>query len=187
MKKLGYLTIIMCLVGLMGCQPGTQSWDQIILANQQLVKSSAQLATATSMLSIAQADRPAAARLTYEIAVAIEKASAEQVDLSGVDAIAQKYLAQWDSPYKVIVGALVNTLEVIVQSYIQAFFANAPNDTKIAALQAFLKSASQGVEAGSFPYAQGIPQAQPVVAMKATVKATKTISVVPLVWTQPKK
>jgi len=188
MKKLTYLSLVMvlCLSGLMGCQQtGTQTWDQIIVANQPLIRSATQLATATAMLSVAEVDRPAAARLVYEIAVAVEKVSATQTDLSGVDAIAQQYLAQWNSQYKVVVGVLVNTLEVTVQGYIQAFFANAPNDVKIKALQALLQSASQGVEAGSLPYTQGVPQVPTVVKM--TLKATKEINVVPFVWNQPKK
>jgi hypothetical protein len=184
MKNLACILLILAVtVGLTGCQSTFQTWDQIIIANQSLIKSAAQLATATAMLSVIEADRPAAARLSYEIAVAIEKASATQTDLSGVDAIAQQYLSQWNSPYKVVVGSIVNTLETIVQSYIQSFFANAPNDTKIKALQSFLQSASQGVESGSLPYTQGFPQ----VPTTKTLKLTKTITVVPFIWNQPKK
>ena len=151
MKLLTTFIFVGLLFMLVGCNSAN------VAQNSLLIRSGSNLATATALLTVKPEDRVNAAREIYDIAAAVNKASADQTDLSGVDTIAEEYLSKWDSPYKVVVGALFKTIEQYIQDYLQNNYASATADDRVKALRAFLLAASAGVQDGSLPYAQGLP------------------------------
>lgn len=181
MRKLFSLSALLLFVCLTGCQTNQPTdYNQLILKNQTAIRSVSQFSTAMSLASIESVkDRTQAARSTYEIATAINKASGTQTDLSGVNQIAEQYLNQWNSPYKPVVGSAINLLSTTVQSWIDTYYASADADTRLKALRALLLYASQGAMDGSLPYTQA---SLSTMKMTAQPPPKNPIVVKPLDW-----
>ena len=180
MKKL-FAPILIVALFLTGCNT-TGTLSSQIAKDAPLVQVASQLATQAALLNVSPANRVSDAQEVYTVAAAINAAAATQTDLSGVNAIAQQYIAQWNSPDKVMVGALVTTLTGMVQTYVNNNYSSYSPIDQITAMRALLTAASAGAEAGSLPYCQAVPSLSK--GLKAV--APGKIVVTPFVWTKPK-
>lgn len=178
---LSFLAMLILLPMLGGCQTTGVSFAQSIINNQVAIQATANLATSASLVPVKTEDRPAVAREAYAVALAIHDASGTQIDLSGVDALANQELAKLNSPYAPVVGSLVQVLESAVQAYANSLTNNpaVTSDQRVIVLRALLSSASQGVMDATLSYTQGAPlsAAYPVGAsQKAGVIIVPTVT-----------
>lgn len=162
-RLIGLAAILFLSLGLIGCaspgaSPTTGPTDPLtvrIVHDEATIQESAQIATTVVLLSLKEPDRTSFGEFAFTASQAINTAiDSNNVNLSGVQSLAQDLIAKSNLPHKEEVGLLLNSLATLVESRLKAdVFKDLPDDSKLAATRAFLRGATAGVMSATAAYA----------------------------------